>query len=71
MPVELATGPHDKYFPPYESYELKRVAPERTVTVTGALHHAELHLSPRDIPAYAALDAFVVRSLRVARLEED
>jgi pimeloyl-ACP methyl ester carboxylesterase len=68
IPVELATGPHDKYFPPYESYELKRVAPERHVTVTGALDHAELNVSPEDIPAFAAFDGFVVRSLRDARL---
>lgn len=71
VPVELATGPHDKYFPPYESYELERVAPERRVTVTRALDHAELDLSPRDIPDFVALYAFVVRSLRVALLEED
>ena len=68
IPVELATGPHDKYFPPYESYELKRVAPERRVTVTGALDHAELNVSPEDTPAFAAFDGFVVRSLREARL---
>jgi len=68
IPVELATGPHDKYFPPYESYELKRVAPERRVTVTGALDHAELNVSPEDIPAFAAFDGFVVRSLWEARL---
>src|SRR5215216_5264972 len=67
-PVELATGPHDKYFPPHESYELKRVAPERRVTVTEALDHAELNVSPGDIPAFLTFDGFVVRSLREARL---
>jgi pimeloyl-ACP methyl ester carboxylesterase len=70
VPVELATGPHDKYFPPSESYRLERVAPERTVTVTGVLDHAELKISPGDIPAFASFDAFVVRSLRGARLED-
>jgi pimeloyl-ACP methyl ester carboxylesterase len=69
VPVEVATGPHDKYFPPYESYELKRVAPKRRVTVTGALDHTELNLSLADVPAFAALDAFVVRSLREALLD--
>ena len=70
VPVELATGPHDKYFPPYESYELKRIAPERHVTVTGALDHAELKVSPGDIPAFAVFDGYVVRALSDARLED-
>jgi dienelactone hydrolase len=70
VPVEVATGPHDKYFPPYESYELKRVAPERRVTVTEALDHTELNFSLADARGFAALDAFTVRSLREARLEE-
>lgn len=66
VPVELATGPHDKYFPPSESYALERIAPQRTVTVTTALDHAELDVSPRDVPAFLAFDGFVVRSLRTA-----
>jgi pimeloyl-ACP methyl ester carboxylesterase len=67
VPVELATGPHDKYFPPSQSYALERVAPERRVTVTGALDHAKLNVSLGDIQAFATFDAFVVRSLRTAR----
>ena len=67
VPVELATGPHDKYFPPSQSYALERIAPERRVTVTGALDHAKLEVSVEDIPAFASFDAFVVRSLRTAR----
>ena len=70
VPVELATGPHDKYFPPSQSYALERVAPQRRVTVTGALDHAKLEVSPGDIAAFATLDAFVVRSLRTARTAE-
>ncbi|HEX6709823.1 MAG TPA: alpha/beta fold hydrolase [Rubrobacter sp.] len=70
VPVDLATGPHDKYFPPSESYNLKRVAPERRVTVTGALDHAKLNVSPEDIPAFAAFDGFVVRALRTAHTED-
>jgi pimeloyl-ACP methyl ester carboxylesterase len=66
-PVELATGPRDKYFPPSQSYALERVAPQRRVTVTGALDHAKLEVSLEDIPAFATFDAFVVRSLRTAR----
>jgi pimeloyl-ACP methyl ester carboxylesterase len=67
VPVELATGPHDKYFPPSQSYALERVAPQRRVTVTEALDHAKLDVSLGDIPAFATFDAFVVRSLRTAR----
>jgi pimeloyl-ACP methyl ester carboxylesterase len=66
-PVELATGPHDAYFPPSESYALERVAPQRRVTVTPALDHAELDVSPTDIPAFLTFDEFVVRALRTAR----
>jgi pimeloyl-ACP methyl ester carboxylesterase len=67
VPVELATGPRDKYFPPSQSYGLERIAPERRVTVTEALDHAELEVSPGDVPAFATFDVFVVRSLRTAR----
>jgi pimeloyl-ACP methyl ester carboxylesterase len=70
VPVELATGPHDKYFPPSQSYALQRIAPERRVTVTGALDHAKLEASLGGIPAFATFDAFVVRSLRTARAQE-
>jgi pimeloyl-ACP methyl ester carboxylesterase len=69
-PVELATGPHDAYFPPSESYALERVAPQRRVTVTPALDHAELHLSPGHILALLTFDGFVVRALRTARASE-
>ncbi len=68
-PVEVATGPRDRYFPASESYELERIAPGRRVTVTRALDHAELDFSLGDAPAFAAFDAFVVRSLREARQE--
>jgi len=70
VPVELATGPHDKYFPPSQSYVLERVSPQRRVTVTGALDHAKLDVSLGDIPAFATFDGFVVRSLRAARAED-
>ena len=67
VPVELATGPRDAYFPPSESYALESVAPQRRVTVTPALDHAELDVSPEDIPAFLTFDGFVVRSLRTSR----
>jgi len=70
VPVELVSGPHDKFFPPSQSYGLARIAPERRVTVTGALDHAKLDVSLGDIPAFATFDAFVVRSLRTARTQD-
>ena len=68
-PVEVATGPEDKYFPASESRNLDAVAPDLRVTVTPAIDHAELEVSPGDVPALAKFDAFVVRTLREARLE--
>jgi len=70
VPVELATGPHDKFFPPSESYALERVAPQRRVTVTGVLDHAELEVSVEDVPALLIFNGFVVCALRAARAEE-
>ena len=69
-PVEVATGPHDKYFPASESHNLDAIAPDLRVTVTPAIDHAELQVSPQDATAFAGFDAFVVRALREARLEE-
>lgn len=66
-PVELASGPRDKYFPISESYAIARIAPDLRLTVTDALDHAELSFSLRDIPAFVRMDGFVVRSLREAR----
>jgi pimeloyl-ACP methyl ester carboxylesterase len=66
-PVELISGPRDKYFPIHESYALAPIAPDLGVTVTGALDHAELSFSVREIPAFLLMDGFVVRSLREAR----
>ena len=43
------------------------MAPQRRVTVTPALDHAELDVSPEDIPAFLTFDGFVVRALRTAR----
>ena len=70
-PVEVATGPHDRYFPASESHNLDAIAPDLRVTVTPAIDHAELRVSPQDAAAFAGFDAFVVRALRKARLEED
>ena len=70
-PVEIVTGPEDKYFPASESRRLDEISRRLNVTVTPAIDHAELEVSPEDVPALAGFDAFVVRALREARIEED
>ncbi len=65
-PIEIATGPRDEYFPASESYELRRIAPQRRVTLTRAIDHAEIRPSLDDVPAFAKFDGFVVRALREA-----
>jgi pimeloyl-ACP methyl ester carboxylesterase len=67
MPIELATAPHDKYFPPAESYALARAAPHVRVTVTSTLEHAVPELSLGDVADLGRFNAFVVRYLRLAR----
>ena len=66
-PVEIVSGPQDKYFPVSESYELRRVAPERIVTVTEVLDHAEVNVTLRTLPEFLELNAFAVRSLQQLR----
>jgi pimeloyl-ACP methyl ester carboxylesterase len=68
VPVELISGPHDKYFPISETYAIGRIAPQARVTVTEALDHVEPEPSFRDLPAFLRLNGFMVRSLREARL---
>ncbi len=69
-PVELVSGPRDKFFPVSESYAVSRIAPDLSVTVSGALDHAELSFSVQELPAFLRLNGFVVRSLREARGED-
>ena len=68
VPVELISGPRDKYFPVSESRAVVRVAPQARVTVSEALDHVELSSAARDLPSLLLIDGFVVRSLREARL---
>ena len=68
VPVELISGPRDKYFPVSESRAVVRIAPQARVTVSQALDHVELSSSARDIPSLLLIDGFLVRSLREARL---
>lgn len=69
-PVELVSGPRDRYFPVSESREVLRLAPRGRLTVTGVLDHAELRFSPAEIPEFWEMNLFVLRSLREARLSE-
>jgi pimeloyl-ACP methyl ester carboxylesterase len=66
-PVEVVTGPRDRYFPASESYELERVAPRRVVTVTGVLAHYMPRVSARTLPEFVELNNYAVRSLRNMR----
>ena len=68
VPVELISGPRDKYFPVSESRAVVRIAPQARVTVSEALDHVELSSSARDLPSLLLIDGFLVRSLREARL---
>jgi dienelactone hydrolase len=64
MPVELATSPHDDYFPVAESQTLAHAAPHVRVTVTDSLSHALPEPSFHGVGAALDFDGFVVRSLR-------
>jgi pimeloyl-ACP methyl ester carboxylesterase len=66
-PVELASAPHDKYFPPDESRALARAASRVQVTVTATLDHAVPRPSLRDLRDLFRFDGFVVRFLHAAR----
>jgi pimeloyl-ACP methyl ester carboxylesterase len=65
--VELASSPHDAYFPPAESRALARANPRVRVTVTSTFDHAVPRPSVRDVADLARFDGFVVRFLRLAR----
>ena len=65
-PVEIATAPHDKYFPTTESRELQQRVPRVHVTVTRTLAHAIPEPSPSALGDLAAFDGFLVRSLHAA-----
>ena len=67
-PVELVSGPRDRYFPVSESYAISRIAPDHRVTVTATLDHAKLSFSLRDLPEFLEMNGFIVRSLREVRI---
>jgi pimeloyl-ACP methyl ester carboxylesterase len=65
-PVEIASAPHDKYFPLSESRSLAREANVR-ITVTSTLDHAVPEASPSGVADLFRFHAFIVRALRRAR----
>ncbi len=67
MPVELVSGPEDRYFPVFESYRLGRVAPKRNVTVTEVLDHSEVSVSLENLPDFLKLAAFAGRAMEDLR----
>ena len=62
-PVELASSPHDKYFPPAESRALLRRSPRVRLTITSTLSHAVPHLTLHDLGDLLHFDEFIVRFL--------
>ena len=68
-PVEIASAPHDKYFPLGETRALARAATHARVrlTVTSTLHHAVPSLSLSDVADLFRFDGWAVRSLRSLR----
>ncbi len=67
-PVEIASAPHDKYFPLGETRALARAASHTQVrlTVTSTLHHAIPSLSLSDLADLFRFDGWLVRVLRAA-----
>jgi pimeloyl-ACP methyl ester carboxylesterase len=69
VPVELASAPHDRYFPPAESRSLAKRSKRVRLTVTSTLDHAIPALSLRDIGDLAAFDRFMVRFVHDAQVD--
>jgi hypothetical protein len=67
VPVELASAPHDRYFPPAESRSLAKRSKRVRVTVTSTLDHAIPALSLRDVADLVAFDQFIVRFVHDAQ----
>jgi pimeloyl-ACP methyl ester carboxylesterase len=65
-PIEIASAPHDKYFPLAESRALAREVDVR-ITVTSTLEHAVPDASPSGVADLFRFHAFIVRALRRAR----
>lgn len=68
-PVDIASAPHDKYFPLSETRDLAHAATHTRVelTVTDTLHHAIPSLSLPDLTGVFAFDDWVVHVIEAAR----
>jgi pimeloyl-ACP methyl ester carboxylesterase len=68
-PVDIASAPHDKYFPLGETEALIRADRHSRVslTVTSTLHHAVPNFSLSDLSDLGRFDGWAVRSLRGLR----
>lgn len=64
VPVEIASSPHDSYFPLAQYGPFLRAAPDARLTVTSALGHAIPKASLSDPAGLLGLDEFAARSLR-------
>jgi hypothetical protein len=63
-PVQIASSPHDSYFPTAQYGPFLRAAPDARLTITSALGHAVPQASLSDPGGLLGLDEFAVRSLR-------
>jgi pimeloyl-ACP methyl ester carboxylesterase len=64
VPVEIASSPHDSYFPLVQYPPFLRAAPDAHLTVTSILGHAVPHPTLGNLGGLTRLDGFAVRSLR-------
>ena len=68
-PVEIATAPHDAYFPLSQARALAVTSSEVRLTITSLLAHATPRLSLRYLVELGRLDAFFVRGLAAVTAE--
>jgi hypothetical protein len=64
VPVEIASSPHDTYFPLVQYPPFLRAVPTAHLTVTSILGHAVPHPSLGNLGGLARLDGFAVHTLR-------
>jgi acetyl esterase/lipase len=65
-PVEIATAPHDRYFPVAQARALAAASPHVRITVTSLLAHATPRFDVRNVAELRRLYAFFTRALKAA-----
>jgi acetyl esterase/lipase len=65
-PVEIATAPHDRYFPIAQARALAAASPHVRITITSLLAHATPRFDARNMADIRRLYAFFTRALRAA-----